>query len=194
MFWIVGARQVRGICPCAEPLEPCCAFPLPRCLAIAYRGIVTVNFSADILPGCLTDESMLLEPTPMKIFFLMLAAVTFSASAHAEWARVEHSASDFALYIDKETLQPSGTGTMVLWHLQDYTNAQDYDGKPYLSIKGQVEYDCEKGIKRSQMHLRHQDGMGNSHLVHAAYKPGPWGPVVEGSHEQTLMRIVCKDR
>ncbi len=88
----------------------------------------------------------------------------------------------------------SGVNAMLLWHLLDYTIAQDYDGKPYLSLKGEIEYDCDKGLKRNQMHLRHQDGMGNSHLVHAAYKPGPWGAPAEGTHESTLMRIVCKDR
>ena len=128
----------------------------------------------------------------MKKISLILATVALCSAAHAEWTRVEHPSRDYALYIDKETLQPSGTGTMVLWHLLDYTIAQDYDGTPYLSIKGQIEYDCEKGIKRNQMHLRHKDGMGNSNLVHAAYKPGPWGPPAAGTHEQTLMRVVCK--
>ena len=115
-----------------------------------------------------------------------------AAAAHADWTRVEHPSKEYALYIDKETLRPSGTGTVLLWHLLDYTIAQDYDGKAYLSLKGETEYDCEKGVRRTQMHLRHQDGMGSSHLVHAAYKPGPWGPPLAGTHEQTLMRLVCK--
>ncbi len=130
----------------------------------------------------------------MKKTLLALAALLMAGAAQADWTRVEHAARDYALYIDKETLRPSGTGTMLLWHLLDYTIAQDYDGKPYLSLKGEIEYDCDKGLKRNQMHLRHQDGMGSSHLVHAAYKPGPWGAPAEGTHETTLMRIVCKDR
>ena len=98
----------------------------------------------------------------MKKISLMLAALTMSAAAHAEWSRVENPSKEYALYIDKETLQPSGVGTILLWHLLDYTIAQDYDGTPYLSMKGQIEYDCEKGIKRDQMHLRHKDGMGTA--------------------------------
>ncbi|MEY3720345.1 MAG: hypothetical protein RL618_864 [Pseudomonadota bacterium] len=128
----------------------------------------------------------------MKKISLMLAALVMSAAAHADWSRIEHPSKEYALYIDKETLQPSGVGTILLWHLLDYTIAQDYDGKPYLSMKGQIEYDCEKGIKRDQMHLRHKDGMGNSNMVHVAYTPGPWGPPAAGTHEQTLMRLVCK--
>ena len=78
-----------------------------------------------------------------------------------------------------------------MWHLVDYAKAQDYDGKPFRSIKGQNEYHCGKGEQRDTLHLWHQGEMGSSHMVQAAYKPGPWIVPAEGSIEHSLMRVAC---
>jgi hypothetical protein len=113
--------------------------------------------------------------------------------AHADWVRVEHSAKELHLYIDAETRQDSGHGSIVMWHLVDFNSDQDYNGKPFRSIKGQDEYDCGQGLRRDVFHLWHQDNMGASHMAHAAYKPGPWTTPSQGSVEQTLMRLACSN-
>ena len=122
---------------------------------------------------------------------LALTLLSLAGAARAEWTLVEHPSKDLKLYYDKESHQPSGTGTVLIWHLVDYATPQDLNGKPFSSVKGQSEYDCDKGLRRDMMHLWHQDGMGNSHMVHVTYKPGPWGPATAGSTEQTLMRLAC---
>ena len=122
---------------------------------------------------------------------LALALLSLTAAAHADWTRIEHGSSDVALYIDKESQQPSGRGSVLMWHLADYAAPQDYYGKPFRSIKGQNEYDCDKGVMRDMLHFWHQDGMGSSHMVQASYKPGHWAAPAEGSAEQTLMRVAC---
>lgn len=120
-----------------------------------------------------------------------LALLALTSAAHADWTPVEYASNELKLYIDKDSHQPSGTGTMLLWHLMDYVKPQDLNGKAFSSIKGQGEYDCDKGLRRDMMHLWHQDAMGNSHMVHVTYKPGPWGPVPKSGIEQTLARIAC---
>ena len=126
-----------------------------------------------------------------KKFYLLLALCSVTSCVHADWYRVEHSSKELSLYVDSETRQDSGRGTIVLWHLVDFKANQDFSGSPYRSIKGQDEYDCEKGIRRDVFHLWHQDSMGASTMVHAAYKPGPWTTPAQGSVEQTLMRLAC---
>ena len=126
-----------------------------------------------------------------KKFYLLFALCSVTGLVHADWSRIEHSSKELSLYVDSETRQDSGRGTTVLWHLVDFKANQDLSGSPYRSIKGQDEYDCEKGMRRDMFHLWHQDSMGASNMVHAAYKPGPWTTPTQGSVEQTLMRLVC---
>lgn len=126
-----------------------------------------------------------------KKFYLLFALCTVTGLVHADWSRIEHSSKELSLYVDSETRQDSGRGTIVLWHLVDFKSNQDLSGSPYRSIKGQDEYDCEKGVRRDMFHLWHQDSMGASTMVHAAYKPGPWTTPAQGSVEQTLMRLAC---
>ena len=126
-----------------------------------------------------------------KKFYLLFALCSVTGLVHADWSRIEHSSKELSLYVDSETRLDSGRGTIVLWHLVDFKANQDLSGSPYRSIKGQDEYDCEKGMRRDMFHLWHQDSMGASNMVHAAYKPGPWTTPTQGSVEQTLMRLVC---
>jgi hypothetical protein len=126
-----------------------------------------------------------------KKLYLLIALCFFTGWAHADWSRIEHSAKELILYVDTDTLQDSGRGTILVWHLVDFKADQDLNGSPFRSIKGQDEYDCEKGVRRDMFYLWYQDSMGASNMVHAAYKPGPWAPPVSGSVEQTLMRLVC---
>jgi hypothetical protein len=126
-----------------------------------------------------------------KKLYLLIALCSVTGWVYADWTRIEHSGKELSLYIDTETRQDSGRGTILMWHLVDFKADQDFNGSPFRSIKGQDEFDCDKGVRRDMFYLWHQDGMGASHMVHAAYKPGPWAPVVNGSVQQTLMRMVC---
>ena len=121
-------------------------------------------------------------------------AFSLLGTAHAEWTRVDHPSSDVILYVEKESHKPTGRGSVVMWHLVDYSAAQDYNGKPFRSVKGQDEYNCARGLRRDMLHLLHEDAMGNSHMVHAAYKPGPWTAPAEGSIEYSLLRTACADK
>ncbi len=128
-----------------------------------------------------------------RLLFPFILAVTASG-AHADWTRIDHASGDYALYVDHETKKSSGVDLVQMWHLLDYTAQQEVDGKPFRSLKGQDEYDCGRRMRRDVLHLWHVDGMGNSHNVKSAYKPGPWTPAEPGSAAESLLRVACGDK
>lgn len=127
----------------------------------------------------------------MKKMLLSVVLVGAAAGAHADWTKVDHPSSEFSLYVDRDTLKSSGVGLMQMWHMLDYPHAQKIDGKPFLSVKGQDEYDCDKRVRRDVLYLWHEGGMGGSHSVKSAYKPGPWIKPEPGSHDESLLAIAC---
>jgi uncharacterized GH25 family protein len=127
----------------------------------------------------------------MKRILLSVVLASVAAGAHADWMKVDHPSSEFSLYIDRDTLKTAGVGIMQMWRLVDYAQAQQIDGKPFLSVKGQDEYDCDKQVRRDVLYLWHEGAMGNSHNVKAAYNPGPWTKPEPGSHDESLLAIAC---
>lgn len=127
----------------------------------------------------------------MKRILLSVVLASAAAGAHADWTKVDHPSKELSLYIDRDTLKTAGVGIMQMWHLVDYGQAQQIDGKPFLSVKGQDEYDCDKQMRRDVLYLWHEGPMGNSHNVKAAYKPGPWTKPEPGSYDESLLAIAC---
>lgn len=128
----------------------------------------------------------------MKKFLLLAALMGLTATAHADWSKVELSNSDMTLYIDAESRVESGHGTMVMWHLTDYATSQNLGDKKFRSMKGKDEYDCSKDVSRELLYFWHPDPMGNSQMVHAAYVPTAWMKPEAGSLQRALMQIACK--
>lgn len=128
----------------------------------------------------------------MKKFLLLAALLSSTATAYADWSKVELSNSDMTLYIDTESRVESGHGTMVMWHLSDFATSQSLGDKKFRSMKGQDEYDCGKDVSRELLYFWHPDPMGNSQMVHAAYVPTAWMKPEAGSVQRTLMQIACK--
>ncbi len=127
----------------------------------------------------------------MKKTLALLAFALIATQAHADWTRTDFSSDKVAVYYDRDSHKAAGVGIFQMWHLYDFVSAQDYSGKPYLSYKGQDEYDCDRGVRRDIMTLYHKDGMGNSQMVQAEYKPGPWTKPEAGSAQESLLRIAC---
>ncbi len=127
----------------------------------------------------------------MKKNLLLISLALLTTVAHADWTRVEQASSELTLYVDHESRKDTGYGSTLMWYLLDYAALQDYQGKPFHSVKGQDEYDCTKGVRRDLLHFWHQDGMGNSRMMQAEYTPGPWIAPAEGSVHQVLLQIAC---
>lgn len=77
-----------------------------------------------------------------KTLLLILLAVV-SSSVSAEWVEVGGSDTEnFTSYADPATIRKSDNMVMM-WSLLDYDTAHVHEGKTYLSIKAQFEYDCK---------------------------------------------------
>ena len=127
----------------------------------------------------------------MKKMLLVLLLAALSASAHAEWTRIEYPSKAFVLSVENDPLVKQDPNSVKLWHLMDFGEAQSLDGRPFLSIKARDEYDCGRGMRRDLMHLWHFGNMADGTLLKAAYKPGSWSAPAAGSVEEALMRLVC---
>ncbi len=127
----------------------------------------------------------------MKKIFATLSLALLATQAHADWARVDVAADQLAVYIDRDSIKTVGVGIVQMWHLYDYKAEQDLDGRPYMSVKGQDEYECDKGAHRHMLSFYHTGGMGNNKMVQAVYQPGPWVNPGAGSVDETLVRIAC---
>ncbi len=127
----------------------------------------------------------------MKKYFAALTFALLATQAHADWVRIDYPTDQFATYIDRDSLKKTGVGIFQMWHVYDYKSAQDLSGQAYLSVKGQDEYECDKGARRHMLSFYHTDGMGNNKMVQAVYKPGPWVTPEAGSVDEALVRIAC---
>lgn len=130
----------------------------------------------------------------MKNFLVACVLVAVSLGAQADWSRLPHTADDPTVYVDFDTLKPSGYGTYTLWHLRDFKQAQSIEGRAFRSINAQDEYDCEKRVRREKLYQWHPDAMGKSSVVHVAYLPGVWTAPAEASIDHALMQVVCNRR
>ncbi len=114
----------------------------------------------------------------------------------SEWVLVVGT-DTMTVYFDPSTLRRDGNITRM-WHLTDLKSASAaFDGKPYLSDKGQDEYDCKKNLSRTLAFSLHSKNMGKGETVYSESNPLKRGPVpwdrVEPSTAAELMwKIACK--
>jgi hypothetical protein len=126
------------------------------------------------------------------ILMMLLAAV--SSSAAAEWVEV---GSDEAatVYADPATIRKEG-GMATMWSLFDYkaVRVPDKPFEPYLSMRGQSEYDCKKQQARGLSASYHPGNMAKGDLTIVVYSnpaTGNWKPVPPGSLIETLWKFAC---
>ncbi|NOT66224.1 MAG: hypothetical protein HOP06_09410 [Methylotenera sp.] len=95
------------------------------------------------------------------IFTILL--ITMSSNAMAEWTR--HSdGSEFTVYIELSTISKSGD-LVKMWTLRDYKVSQNFNGRKWLSIKTQQEFNCKNMQVRSVAAILHSNNMGKGSVV-----------------------------
>jgi hypothetical protein len=128
----------------------------------------------------------------MKKTLLSMSLWLLAAGAHAAgWSRIDAPSADVRLYVDQSTAEKSGPGMVQLWHIADYAQPQDRDGKAYRSIKFRNEYDCDKGMVRDLLRSWHKEPMGEGLVVYWNHGPWPWTRPEAGSADETLLRATC---
>ena len=124
-----------------------------------------------------------------KAILMMLLAVA-SSSAMAEWVKLGENETA-ATYADPATI--SKTGNLVkMWRLIDLHKAVSIaSDKPFMSSKGQEEYDCEEERTRILALSFHSENMGGGEVVHSEASPAKWEPVRARSIGETLWKFGC---
>ena len=128
----------------------------------------------------------------MKSILLLMTLLGFSVAAHADWERMGSGTANPVLYKSAGNPERTGPDTFKLWHIVDYAADQDYEGKPFRSLKLNYEYDCSKRVLREWLRVLHKDGMGGGLTVYWTHGPWPWVKPEAGSVDEALLTSMCK--
>ena len=124
-----------------------------------------------------------------KAILMMLLAVV-SSSAMATWVNVSESEASTG-YVDSVTISRVGD-RVKMWELFDYKASRDIAGKPYMSRKAQVEYDCKDKQSRTLTSFAHSGNMGGGEVVYTELVTEKWEPVPPRNVVETLWKLACR--
>ncbi len=121
---------------------------------------------------------------------MMLLAVV-STGAAADWVLVSGGAADgISAYADPATIRKTGD-KVTMWTLTDYKATQKTDGKTFMSVRSQNEYDCQEGQARIFYANIHSKNMAGGEIISTSIKPRDWEPNEPGSVSEALWKIAC---
>jgi hypothetical protein len=124
-----------------------------------------------------------------KAILMMLLAVV-SSSAAAEWVKVSENETT-TTYADPATISKAGD-LVKMWRLIDFRKAVSIaSDQPFMSSKGQDEYDCKEEQSRILALSFHSENMGGGEVVHSEANPTRWEPVRVRSIGETLWKFGC---
>lgn len=125
----------------------------------------------------------------MKTILMILLAVA-SSSAAAEWVKISENETA-TIYVDPGTISKAGN-LVKMWRLIDFRKAVSIaSDKPFMSTKGQEEYDCKEEKTRVIELTFHSENMGGGEVVHSEASPADWAPVRARSIGETLWKFGC---
>lgn len=130
-----------------------------------------------------------------RMILMMLLAVV-SSSAAAEWVKVDSNTPHGSLninydtYADPATIRKAGK-RVKMWVLFDNKTVSIVDGKPFMSVKSQAEYDCEEEKFKTLYLFFHAEKMGRGGMVLSRPGPDKWGVIPPDSVSETLLEIAC---
>lgn len=129
-----------------------------------------------------------------------------SSNAVAEWVAIERTPpgyaafATFTIYADSTTMLKEGNISTILF-LSDYKSSQvgsSYSNfKPYLSIKAQGEFDCEKKQNRVLSLLFYPEKMGGGEAVNMSgggareIDTKKWYPIPPYGHIFDMLMFAC---
>lgn len=127
-----------------------------------------------------------------KAILMMLLAVV-SSNAMAEWVKVGGS-DTLSIYADPTTIRKK-SNIVKMWNMFDLKAEQTVTGgKPFLSVKGQEEYDCKEEQVRILYESNHSRNMGSGEQVFSTANLGKWLPVPPDSGTKVLWNYACGKR
>jgi hypothetical protein len=127
----------------------------------------------------------------MKKLLLILVLAFVSSNAIAEWVRLG-GGDGTTFYYMPESIRISGDKTKV-WVLYDYKSVKTIDTDRYLSIKAQLQLDCqEEGLKVLYSSF-YSENMGVGKVVESANLSSynNLRPIMPRTEGQYLWLAVC---
>lgn len=128
----------------------------------------------------------------MKKPLLALLLTMISNSAVAEWTVVDfYWESNRVLLVDYDTIRKKGN-LAKMWLMLDLLKKEDLNGKEFLSVIIQKEYDCEEEQERALYGSFHSKSSGAGQNVFTRDSPtSNWTPIVPGTANELLWKIAC---
>lgn len=125
-----------------------------------------------------------------KVALLCLLTLN-SANALAEWQSLGGNEDETA-YVDSAV--PRDSNRVRMWGLFDLQQPRSFDGKPYLSMKIQREYQCRDKKSRIVAQSVHAGNMGTGELIYRSNVHHKWTVVQADSVEAMLWNIACTSK
>lgn len=126
----------------------------------------------------------------MRKAVLIVLMACASSIATAAWERVGEN-KEYTGYADATTLRKTGHLAQV-WVLFDYKAPQQFEGKSFLSVREQFEFDCR--VERLQLLavVAHPENMARGKVVYSAvFEHEEWQKLRRGTMHATLRQFAC---
>jgi len=115
-----------------------------------------------------------------------------AATAGAEWVPANiNQQAPAAVYAARSTIRRSGN-LVTMWDMHDFKAQQAFQGKQYLSLKNQMEYDCKGARSRLLSTTAYSGHSGKGGVVVSDVPVSPaWQAFAGGSPAEALSKIAC---
>jgi hypothetical protein len=109
----------------------------------------------------------------------------------AEWVEF-YLDTKTTFYANPDTIRKNGE-IVNIWLLSDLKEAAKLNGgKSFLSMKAQIENDCEKGqYSLTSISLRSGNMGGGDEISNTKYKSSEWVAVTPGKMSEALWEFAC---
>lgn len=101
-----------------------------------------------------------------------------NAPVEAKWEKLDTSADNGGMdtYFDRSTIRRSGS-VAQMWELWDFKSAHAFEGKQFLSVRNQYEYDCARMRRRMLFTRGFARHMGRGAMIAASDDALAWEPI-----------------
>ena len=115
-----------------------------------------------------------------------------AATAGVAWVEIGSHTNNggIDIYAARSTISRSGN-LVKMWDMFDFKTTQVVEGKRFLSVKHQYEYNCKDERVRNLSVTAFTGHMGKGAVVDSGYTPMPWESVERGGVLDALRKFAC---
>jgi hypothetical protein len=115
-----------------------------------------------------------------------------SATVELKWELLGSSAANGGMdaYVDRSTIHRAGSVSQM-WEMWDFKSAHAFEGKQFLSVRSQYEYDCAGHRRRMLLTRGFAQHMGRGAMVASSDGALAWEPIEATSVFVTNWQAAC---